>query len=153
MAITHAATQPASGPVAALKQLIALLNRWPEALIALPVRVAVAIVFWRSGLTKIANWDTTVQLFADEYRVPVLPPELAAYLATIAELACPVLLVLGLAARFGAAALFGMTLVIQLFVYPESWPDHVLWFALLLYVITRGAGALSLDRLIAQRFS
>lgn len=142
-----------SGPVSLVQRAITLLNAFPDALLLLAVRVAVSTVFWRSGLTKIASWDTTVQLFTVEYHVPVLPPELAAYLAAATELTCPVLLVIGLGARLGAGALFGMTLVIQLFVYPESWPDHVLWFALLLGVMTRGAGALSLDHLIARRFS
>ncbi|MGE0714675.1 MAG: DoxX family protein [Alphaproteobacteria bacterium] len=121
------------------------LAAFPPSLRLLLGRVAVAAVFWRSGLTKIANWDQTVALFADEYQVPVLPPELAAWLGTAAELTAPVLLVLGLAARFGALTLLGVTAVIQVFVYPAAWPEHLLWATLLLMVATEGAGRISLD--------
>jgi putative oxidoreductase len=81
--------------------------------------------------------------------VPLLPPEIAAYLAAAVELTCPVLLLFGFGARFGAAALLGMTLVIQTFVYPENWIEHLTWATLLLLVLTRGAGWLSVDHLIA----
>jgi putative oxidoreductase len=128
------------------------VEQYPEALLGMAFRFAVAVVFWRSGMTKIANWDLTVALFQNEYAVPVLPPELAAYLATATELTTPVLLVLGLGARFAAATLLGMTAVIQIFVYPESWPDHILWASILAYLLTRGAGALSLDHLISRHF-
>ncbi|MGH6933582.1 MAG: DoxX family protein [Dongiaceae bacterium] len=94
----------------------------------------------------------TILLFKDEYRVPVIPPEIAAYLATMVEHVTPVMLVLGLGARFGAAAMLGMTLVIQLFVYPQSYPDHLLWAGPLLYLIMKGPGVLSLDYLIRRRF-
>jgi putative oxidoreductase len=126
------------------------LGHFPLALIQLMARVGVAAVFWNSGQTKIASWDITVALFAEEYRVPLLPPEIAAYLAAAAELTCPVLLLFGFGARFGAAALLGMTLVIQTFVYPENWIEHLTWATLLLLVLTRGAGALSVDHLIAR---
>jgi putative oxidoreductase len=102
-------------------------------------------------MAKLANWDLTVALFANEYRVPLLPPDLAALLATSAELACPVLIAVGLGARLGAAALLGMTFVIQVFVYPENWSEHLLWASMLLYVLARGAGLLSIDHLIARR--
>ncbi len=128
-----------------------VLDRFPTAVLALAFRFAVATVFFMSGLTKIASWDATVALFAIEYMVPVLPPAFAAYLATAAELGCSMLLVLGLFTRFAAAALLGMTLVIQLFVYPESWPDHLLWGSILAYLVTRGPAAWSLDHLIATR--
>jgi putative oxidoreductase len=117
------------------------------------LRAGVAGVFWKSGMTKLANWDLTVQLFADEYRVPVLPPELAAYLGTAAELICPALLLFGFGARFGAAALLGMTFVIQTFVYPSNWSEHLLWASILLTILTHGPGRLSLDHLIARRFA
>jgi putative oxidoreductase len=126
------------------------LGRFPLALLQLMARVGVAAVFWNSGQTKIASWDITVALFAEEYRVPLLPPEVAAYLAAAAELTCPVLLLFGFGARFGAAALLGMTLVIQTFVYPENWIEHLTWATLLLLVLTRGAGMLSVDHLIAR---
>jgi putative oxidoreductase len=127
-----------------------LLGRVPDAPLLLLARIAPAIVFFKSGMNKTDNWDSTLALFAEEYKVPLLPTELAAYLGTAAELICPVLLVLGLGARFGAAALLGMTFVIQAFVYPLNYAEHLTWAALLLLVLTRGAGALSLDRLIRR---
>jgi putative oxidoreductase len=129
------------------------LGHFPLALLQLMARLAVAAVFWNSGQTKIASWDTTVALFAEEYRVPLLPPEIAAYLATTAELTCPVLLLFGFGARFGAVALLGMTLVIQTFVYPENWIEHLTWATLLMLILTRGAGFPSLDHLIARAFA
>jgi len=137
--------------VTAINPARRLLGRFPTSLLALAFRLAVATVFWRSGLTKIASWDATVALFDMEYMLPILPPAVGAYLATALELGCSTLLVLGLGTRFAAAALLGMTLVIQLLVYPENWPDHLLWGSILAYLLTRGAGALSLDHLIAQR--
>lgn len=116
-------------------------------------RLALANVFFRSGLTKLASWDTTILLFQNEYNVPLLPPELAAYLATSVELAAPIALVLGLATRFAAAAMLGMTLVIQIFVYPGSYPDHLLWAGPLLFLLLRGAGAWSVDSFLRNRFA
>lgn len=110
-------------------------------------------MFFRSGMTKLASWDATVALFEMEYMVPVLPPVIAAYLATATEIGCSVLLIAGLGTRFAAAALLGMTLVIQLFVYPENWPDHLLWGSILAYLVTRGGGALSLDHLVGRRLA
>ena len=132
--------------------VIAGLESVPLAVPALVLRLGVALAFWRSGNVKIASWDSTLQLFANEYRVPLLPPELAAWLATAVELTTPVLLLLGLFTRLGAAAMLGMTLVIQLFVYPENYPDHLLWAGPLLYLILRGPGALSVDHLIRRRY-
>jgi putative oxidoreductase len=140
-----------SGPAAAAGRLFNLLGRFPLALVLLFLRIGIGGTFFKSGLNKIQSWDSAVSLFAEEYKVPLLSPELAAYLATAAELACPVMLVLGLLARLGAAALLGMTFVIQFFVYPENWVEHLLWAAALLYILTRGPGALSLDALIARR--
>lgn len=143
---------PSAGLPALTRSAFGLLGRFPRPLLAFLLRFGIALVFWKSGMAKIANWDLTVQLFADEYQVPLLPPELAAYLAAAAELICPVLLVTGFGARFAAAALLGVTLVIQTFVYPENWSEHLLWAAILTYVLTQGAGALSLDYFIARRF-
>jgi putative oxidoreductase len=126
------------------------LGRLPLPVLQLMFRVAVAAVFFKSGLTKIASWELTLQLFQDEYAVPLLPVPLAATLATATELSMPVLLVLGLAARVAALPLLGMTLVIQLFVYPENWAEHLMWASLLLFIATRGAGALSLDHLVRR---
>ncbi len=127
-------------------KLVALFTpvlRWlesiPYALLAIPLRLAVATVFWNSAMVKLASWDTAVALFTDEYRVPVLPPEAAAYMAVSVELSMPVLLVLGLAT------------VIEVFVYPQAWPTHIQWAAMLLVLLARGAGKVSLDELIRRR--
>ena len=128
-----------------------LAERIPYSLVALASRIAVADIFWRSGQTKVSGFsirEETFYLFREEYKVPLLPPDLAAYLSTIGEHLFPVLLVLGLASRLSAIGLFGMTLVIQLFVVPGGWPEHMLWFALLGSIIARGPGAISLDHLI-----
>ena len=129
----------------------ALAERIPCSVIALASRIAVADIFWRSGRTKVNGFsirEETFYLFREEYKVPLLPPDLAAYLSTIGEHVFPVLLVIGLASRLSALALFGMTLVIQLFVVPSGWPEHILWFSLLSLIIAKGPGAISLDHLI-----
>jgi putative oxidoreductase len=126
-------------------------ERIPYGLVALASRFAVADVFWRSARTKVNGFsirEETFYLFREEYRVPLLPPDLAAYLSTIGEHVFSVLLFIGLASRLSALGLFGMTLVIQLFVVPGGWPEHVLWFSLLTLIIARGPGAISLDHLI-----
>ncbi len=128
-----------------------LAERIPYSFIALAARIAVADIFWRSGQTKVSGFsirEETFFLFREEYKVPLLPPDLAAYLSTIGEHVFPVLLVVGLASRLSALGLFGMTLVIQLFVVPGGWPEHILWFSLLALIIARGPGAISLDHLI-----
>jgi putative oxidoreductase len=128
------------------------LNRVPYAVLALPLRLAVATVFWNSAMAKLANWDTTISLFTDDYQVPLLPPELAAYVALTIELTTPVLLVLGLFTRAAALVLLGMTAVIEIFVYPQAWPTHIQWAAMLLILLCRGAGAVSIDQLLWRRF-
>ena len=133
-----------------VKRLIARLDAVPHTLLALPLRLAVATVFWSSGMTKIADWDATLQLFAEEYQVPLLPPEWAAPLAAAIELSMPVLLVLGLGTRGAAAVLLGMTAVIEIFVYPQAWPTHIQWAAMLLVLLTRGAGKVSLDAVVGR---
>lgn len=128
------------------------LDRVPYTALALPLRFAVATVFWNSAMAKLANWDTTISLFTDDYQVPLLPPELAAYMALTIELTTPVLLVLGLLTRVAALVLLGMTAVIEIFVYPQAWPTHIQWAAMLLVLLCRGAGAVSIDHLIRRRF-
>jgi putative oxidoreductase len=132
-----------------------LAERIPYSLVALVARLAVASVFWRSGQTKVEGFlkikEQTFFLFREEYMVPLLPPDVAAYMATISEHVFSVLLIVGLASRISAVGLMFMTLVIQLFVYPSGWPEHVLWFALLLLILARGPGAISLDHLIWSR--
>jgi putative oxidoreductase len=130
---------------------IAALERAPLWIAELPFRAAIALVFWRSGQAKLASWDTTLALFAEEYRVPLLPPGSAALIAVAVELVAPIALVLGLGTRLAAAAMLGMTLVIQLFVYPGSYAIHLLWAGPLAYLVLRGPGAISLDHLIRKR--
>ncbi len=138
-----------------MTDLLARARNWleavPYALLALPLRLAVATVFWNSGMTKLANWNTTIALFTDEYHVPLLPPELAAHMAASIELSAPVLLVSGLLTRPTAAVLLGMTAVIEIFVYPQAWPTHLQWAAMLLVLLCRGPGTLSLDHWLRQR--
>jgi putative oxidoreductase len=132
----------------------ALAERVPYSLVALVSRFAVASVFWRSGQTKVHGFhirEETFVLFREEYKVPLLPPDVAAYMSTTAEHVFPMLLVLGLASRLSACGLLFMTMVIQLFVYPSGWPDHILWLAILLTIVARGPGAISLDHLIWTR--
>ena len=127
------------------------LDAVPYTILAIPLRLAVATVFWNSGTTKLANWATALALFSDEYKVPVLPPELAAYLAVSIELTTPVLLVLGLLTRPAAVLLLGMVAFIEIFVYPLAWPTHIQWAAMLLVLLCRGPGKLSLDHLLWRR--
>ena len=133
---------------------------WPESVALLVVRVALAGVFWRSGRSKVEpdSWftisDSTRYLFANDYAAVPLPPDIAVVMATAAEHILPVLLVLGLATRLSAFALLGMTMVIQIFVFPEAWWSvHILWVAMILILLSRGAGRLSIDQLAAPPVS
>ena len=139
-------------PIRLVQWAIGLLDRFPLWVLQILFRVAISVVFFKSGMTKIASWDATVALFANEYNVPLLPPELAAMMAATVELGAPVLLVFGIAARAGAAAIVGMTLVIQIFVYPENWPEHLTWISLAGFILVRGAGLVSIDHLLARQF-
>lgn len=133
---------------------IAAMSAIPYWFVALLTRIAIAGVFWQSGQTKVDGWrlaPSAVELFRDEYKLPLIDPTLAAYSAAIAEHLFPALLVIGLATRFSALALLIMTLVIEIFVYPDAWPTHGTWAACLLILMTRGAGAVSIDHLIAPR--
>lgn len=129
----------------------------PESFVLAFVRVVLGGIFWRSGQTKVVEgtWfnltDTTYELFRTEYAGVPLPPEFAAVMANTAEHVLPALLLAGLFTRFTALALLGMTLTIQLFVYPDAWwPEHSLWTALALILIVRGGGLFSLDHLLAR---
>lgn len=131
---------------------------WAEAILLLFVRISLAGIFWRSGRTKVdeGSWlsvsDTAKFLFEEEYKGVPVPSELAAYLATYAEHLFPIMLVIGLFTRLSALALLGMTMIIQIFVYPEAWWSvHMIWVALALVLIVRGGGSLSLDRLLAKK--
>jgi putative oxidoreductase len=151
---TFATTQPSHS---------GLRERWNQAadglsrivthdLLALATRFGIAAIFFYSGRTKVTGIltlsDSAYELFRTEYKLPLIPPEIAAHLAAYAEHLFPLLLVLGLATRLSALALLGMTLVIQVFVYPDAWPTHLSWAALTLYLVGRGAGRLSLDHVI-----
>jgi len=126
-----------------------------HASLALVDRIAIAAIFFLSGRTKVEDFLTLTPsaylLFREEYRVPLIPPEIAAHLAAYAEHFFPLLLVLGLCTRLSALALLAMTAVIQIFVYPDAWPTHLAWAGLLLYLIARGAGPVSLDRVIGMK--
>lgn len=150
-----------------LGRAAALCARIPESLIALVARFSLAATFWLSGQTKVQGFavnfvsgefafgwprlsDSAVDLFRDEYRVPLLAPEFAALLAAAAEHLFPLLLLLGLATRVSALALLAMTAVIQVFVYPGAYALHGTWAAALLFLVVRGGGVLSLDALLAR---
>jgi putative oxidoreductase len=125
-------------------------ERVPLSAVQLVGRLAIAGVFLRAGMQKLAGWETTVALFREEYRVPILSPELAAVIATVTEVGGSLLLVLGLATRAATLPFFGMIVTIQLFVFPQAWPEHLTWTAILLLLLTRGAGAVSIDRWLAR---
>ncbi|TAM49437.1 MAG: DoxX family protein [Burkholderiaceae bacterium] len=148
-------TSIASQPVRddPLTQLVRWLDRVPYSLLALPLRLAVATVFWNSAMAHLANWQTTLVLFQDDYKVPLLPADFAAYMAVAIELSAPALLVLGLATRPVALVLLGMTSVIEIFVYPQAWPTHIQWAAMMLVLLCRGAGALSVDHVIHRHWT
>lgn len=137
-------------PVARLNTLLGRIAPRPVA--ELTLRLGIAAPFWLSGRTKVDGLltvnDGAYFLFAEEYKVPILPPEVAAHLATYAEHLFPVLLVLGLLTRLSALSLLVMTLVIQTFVYPQAWGMHLLWAGPLIYLISQGPGRFSLDRLL-----
>ena len=156
-------------PALAVARLIGLLGRIPDSLIALLGRFSIAAVFWLSGQTKVEGlaidlvqgkfelgWprlaDSAVFLFEHEYALPLIPPAWAATMAALAEHALPILILLGLATRLSALGLLVMTLVIQLFVYPGAYPTHGVWATVLLYLMAKGPGSVSIDHWLALRF-
>lgn len=136
------------------RQFRDLANRIPYSAVALLARAAIATIFWRAANSKIGNFDLTIALFRDEYlrNLPFLPAAPMAYLATAIEFAMPALIVVGLMTRLATLPLIGMALFIQLFVYPTSWPDHLIWITLLALLLARGPGAISIDALLARQF-
>lgn len=135
-------------------RLIAAFNHIPDDLILLAARISMGAVFLLSGRTKMAGWqvsENAVFLFQEEYRVPLLDPFLAAHLAAYAEHLLPLLLFIGLGTRFAALALLAMTAVIQFLVYPDAWPTHASWACLLLLILARGPGNLSMDALLFRQ--
>ncbi len=150
------AAGPAQGLRGAWNRVADLLTFFvSHGLLALATRVAVGAIFFLSGRTKVDGLltvnDSAYTLFREEYKVPLLPPELAAHIATYAEHLFPILLVLGLFTRLSALALLGMTAVIQIFVYPGAWPTHLSWAALMLYLAGRGAGRVSIDHALGLK--
>lgn len=152
-----------------IRSILGHMSRIPDAWIALLARFSIAAIFWKSGQTKVQGFaldvvsgefqlgwphlsDSVVDLFRDEYRLPILPPELAALMGATAEHVFPALILIGLATRFSALALLGMTLTIQVFVYPDAYPTHGVWAAALLFIVARGPGPLALDHWIAKRW-
>ena len=152
-----------------VRRVIQLFEKVPYSLIAFIARFSIAAVFWKSGQTKVEGFAvdliggtfelgeprlaaSTLPLFRSEYHVPLLSPEVAAHMAAFAEHFFPVLILVGFATRFSALALIGMTLVIQLFVYPDAYPTHGTWIAVLLLLVAKGPGRLSIDQLIARRY-
>lgn len=169
-----ATTTPAAAPVdpsrlaRLVTSVIGLFERIPHSLIAFLARFSIAAVFWSSGQTKVQGFvvniftgeihlgwprlsDSVVALFRDEYKLPFIPPEIAALMAATAEHLFPLLLLIGLGTRFSALALLGMTLVIEIFVYPDAYPTHGTWAAIFLFLMARGPGVLSVDHWLARR--
>lgn len=155
-------------PAAAIARVNTLLAAVPESAIALLARFSIAAVFWKSGQTKVEGFaidlvdgvfqpgvprlsGSAVDLFRNEYRLPLVPPEWAAVLAAWAEHLLPALLLVGLATRLSAFALLGMTAVIQFLVYPGAYPTHGVWAAVLLWLMVRGPGRFSIDHWLAAR--
>ena len=127
------------------------LSRVPLSLLQLLMRLAIGSVFFNAGLLKYRSWEITLLLFRDEYKVPLFDPTLMARMATFNELTFSTLLFLGLATRLATLPFLGMIVVIQTFVYPNAWIEHLVWTSILLVLLTRGGGALSVDHLIARR--
>ena len=155
--MTHARHTHANqnGLVSLISRAIDMMSAVPEWILALAARIAVGMVFWTSARLKVDGFalkDSTYFLFEYEYALPLIPSDWAAVLGTIGEHVFPLMLFVGLGARFGALGLLVMTAVIQTFVYPGAWALHLLWATALLTIIIRGPGLLSLDHLIARRF-
>ncbi len=127
------------------------LDRVPASALQLLMRIAVGSVFFNAGLLKYRSWEVTLLLFRDEYKVPVFDPTLMARIATFNELTFSTLLFLGLATRLATLPFLGMIAVIQTFVYPNAWIEHLVWTSILLFLLTRGGGAVSVDHWIARR--
>jgi putative oxidoreductase len=143
---------PESTAVVWLDRAREKLARFPLSILQLAMRIGVGAVFFKAGVLKYNSPEFAVLLFRDEYKVPLLAPEVAAQLAMINELTVPILLFLGLATQLATLPLLGMIAVIQTFVYPNAWTDHLLWGSILLFLLTRGPGTLSLDYVIARAF-
>lgn len=152
-----------------VEQFVDLCSAIPDSTIALLGRFSIAAIFWKSGQTKVQGFaidivngefslgmprlsDSVVELFRSEYKLPLIPPELAAPMAAFAEHLFPLLILVGLATRFSALALLVMTATIQIFVYPDAYPTHGVWAAVLIFLVARGPGVFSLDHWVSRRF-
>jgi putative oxidoreductase len=133
-----------------LDNLRGRLDAFPQPALQLLMRFSIFWVFWRSGMLKAANMEQAVMLFREEYMLPILPPDVAAYLGTAVELAAPCLILVVLFTRLAALSLIGLTLTIQFLVYWNDYPSHLLWLAILVFILTRGPGPFSLDALIVK---
>lgn len=159
-----------SGVISTIRSLSRVAARIPGDAIALLARFSIAAVFWKSGQTKVEGFavdlidgrfdfgwphvsDLAVELFREEYRVPLLAPQLAATAAAFAEHLFPLMLLFGFGTRLASLGLLGMTLVIQLFVYPDAYPTHGTWGALLLYLLALGPGRASVDAWLQRRYA
>lgn len=166
--VASTCTAPSSAVASLISGIVTLFSRIPDSLIALVGRFSIAAIFWKSGQTKIEGFavdlvsgefqfgwphlsDSALELFRSEYRLPLLPPELAAPMAAFGEHFFPILILLGLATRFSSLALLVMTLTIQIFVYPDAYPTHGVWATVLLVLIARGPGVISIDHWLAKR--
>lgn len=148
--MTTAAASPSPRPLALLDTLRDRLGAVPLSLMLLIARLGIGSVFLKAGLLKYQSWQLTLLLFRDEYKVPLVDPALMAKMATFNELTFSTLLLLGLATRLATLPFFGMIVVIQTFVYPDAWTDHLLWASGLLLLLTRGGGTVSLDYLLGR---
>jgi len=147
----------ASMTITSLRRLFVSARAWlacfPMSIIQLGMRVGVGMVFFNSGLLKYNSWEFAIKLFEDEYKLPLLDPTVAARLAMFNELAFPIFLFLGLATRLATLPLLGMVFVIEVFVYPQAWAEHLMWASMLVLLLTRGPGVFSLDYLIERHFA
>lgn len=142
--------QLTTGPFPIINVAIDRLNQIPYSALALVARLATFSVFWRAGTQKLDDWQATLGLFQTEYHVPILPPHIAAMMALTIELTGSSLVLLGLGTRVACLMLLGMVSVIQIFVYPTAWPDHIQWLAFMIFLVARGPGAFSLDAVIGR---
>jgi putative oxidoreductase len=142
--------------IQAIRKAIRYMEMLPYSLLSILGRFAVGLVFWNSARTKVQGWDlfgvneNTLTLFQEEYKLPIISPEFAALLAQLSEHIFSVLIIIGLATRFSALALLGMTLVIEIFVYPEAYVVHGTWAAILIMLIKFGPGKISLDQIVSK---
>jgi putative oxidoreductase len=153
MTLEHGPTLPSRGLYTRFADITGAAL--PMSLLLLVQRLGVAAIFFLSGRTKVDGWftisDNAFELFRTEYALPLISPVVAAYIATISEHLFSILLVVGLFSRLSALALLGMTLVIQIFVYPDAWPTHLSWAGLMLPIVAMGGGRISLDRRLCIR--